>query len=165
MICSVPSQSPGLEGKLSKPFPLPPSPLSHSLYSPPLRRPPHFTSRTMLGFSAAGDDNPLSGNRAREREGEGERGATCERRRRRRRRWCPPPPPPPPPLPRCNCRCLTLSLLSPVCPCCAVRFFGEGHEAKHLNGRTTDNGQSARSVGRVVCPSLSERVLTPATEC
>ena len=45
------SSSRELEQKSSRPVPF------SFTHSPP----PHFTSRTMLGFSAAGDDNPRSG--------------------------------------------------------------------------------------------------------
>ena len=74
-------------------------------------------------------------------------------RRRWRRRWCPRPPSPPP---RCNCRCLTRSALLSA----AVRFFSEGHEAKHLNGRT-DGRRGERTTVTPSRPSLCERVLTP----
>ena len=107
---TTPSQSPKLEDKLSKPV------------RPSVRRPSlsvsftlRLTSRTMLGFSAAGDDNPRSGEH-------GEGGREGEEVRRR---WCPRPTPP-----RCNCRCLTRSALVQST---AVRFFSEGLRGTRQN--------------------------------
>ena len=99
------SSSRELEQKSSRPVPF------SFTHSPP----PHFTSRTMLGFSAAGDDNPRSGEH-------GEGGREGEEVRRR---WCPRPTPP-----RCNCRCLTRSALVQST---AVRFFSEGLRGTRQN--------------------------------
>ena len=70
MICSVPSQSPDLEGKLSKPFPLPPS--LCLIHSTPLRSAARLTSlhEQCWGSAQRGMTILAAGNRARERESE-----------------------------------------------------------------------------------------------